>query len=58
MIILIGIFVIIICDVIGFFEFNVNWMKGFIFIMGLDVECLIVSESRLSLLLFGVFDLD
>lgn len=54
---MIGIFVIIICDVFGFFDFKVVWVKGYNFVMSLNMECLFLSENRISLLLFGVFDL-
>lgn len=50
--------VTITCDVTGFPEPRVSWMKGFTSITGSDTERLIVSESRLSLLSSGVSDSD
>ena len=46
------------CDVTGFPEPKVGWMKGFIPITGTDAESLIMSENRISLLSSSVSDSD
>ncbi|KAL9986930.1 hypothetical protein ACROYT_G001147 [Oculina patagonica] len=50
--------VTITCDVTGFPDPKVAWMKGFISITGTDAERLIVSENRISLLSSTVSDSD
>ncbi|KAJ7365775.1 hypothetical protein OS493_002493 [Desmophyllum pertusum] len=44
------------CDVTGFPEPKVGWVKGFTTITGTDAERLIVSDKRLSLLSSAVSD--